>query len=72
MSLQERELEHGNNVFIIHPNSNHNYKNFTVRSYQVGSGRVRVGSGIGLSSIGSFRVSGWVRLGIRSSSVGSF
>jgi hypothetical protein len=72
-------LESGDNVFIIHQNSNHDYENFTVGSYQVGSGRVsdhlvsgqfgfwvvssRVGSSIGSSSAGSFRVSGRIRSG---------
>jgi hypothetical protein len=40
LSLQERELEPENNVFIIHSRSNHNYENFTIGSYQVGSSRV--------------------------------
>jgi hypothetical protein len=71
LSLQERELELKDNIFIIHQNSNHNYENFIGGSYQVGSGRVfghfrfrvvlgRVGSGIRSFSVGSFRVSGRV------------
>jgi hypothetical protein len=56
LSLQERELEPVDNIFIIHPNSNHNYKNFTVGSYQVGSG-------IGSFSIESFRISGRIKSG---------
>jgi hypothetical protein len=35
MNLKDRELEPEDNIFIIHPNSNHNYDNFTVGSYQV-------------------------------------
>jgi cyanophycinase-like exopeptidase len=77
LSLQERELEPGDNAFIIHSRSNHNYENFTVGSYQVGLGQVsshlvsghfgsrvvsgRVGSGIGSSSDSSFRVLGRIR-----------
>jgi hypothetical protein len=37
MSLQKCELEPGDNIFIIHLSSNHNYENFTVGSYQIGS-----------------------------------
>jgi hypothetical protein len=65
LNFQERELEPGDNVFIIHSRSNHNYENFTV-----GSGRV---SGQLLSGhFGSRVISGWVESGIGSSSVGSF
>jgi hypothetical protein len=79
LSLQERELESKDNIFIIHPNSNHNYEKFIVGLYQVESGQVlghlvsghfgfrvvsgRVGLGIGSFSIGSFRVSGHIRSG---------
>jgi hypothetical protein len=35
LSLRERELESGDNIFITYSSSNHNYENFTV-----GSGRV--------------------------------
>jgi hypothetical protein len=78
LCLQERELEPGDNAFIIHSRSNHNYENFTVGSYQVGSG---IGSGIGSGRVsghlvsghfGSWVVSGWVGSGIGSSSVRSF
>jgi hypothetical protein len=51
LSLQEHELKSEDNIFIINPNSNHNYENFIV------------GSGIGSSSVGSFRVSGRIRSG---------
>jgi hypothetical protein len=54
LSLQERELEREDNIFIIHPNSNHNYENFTVRLYQVGSG-------IESSIVESFRDLGRIR-----------
>jgi hypothetical protein len=40
LSLQERELEPGDNIFIIHLKSNYNYENFTIRSYQVESGQL--------------------------------
>jgi hypothetical protein len=74
LSLQDRELKPGDNIFIIHPSSNHNYKKFTVGSYQVGSGRVSghlvsshfgcwVGSGFGSSSVKLFRVLGRIRSG---------
>jgi hypothetical protein len=49
LSLQERELESEDNIFIIHPSYNHNFENFTVGSYQIG-----FGSGIMSSSVGSF------------------
>jgi hypothetical protein len=52
LRLQECELEPGDNVFIIHSRPNHNYENFTVGPYQVGS-----------SSVRSFRVSGRIRSG---------
>jgi hypothetical protein len=70
LSPQECELELGDNIFIIHPSSNHNYKNFTVGSYQVKSGQV---SGYLVSGHFGYRViSGQVGSGIESSSVGSF
>jgi hypothetical protein len=79
LSLQERELEPEDNIVIIHPNSNHNYENFIVGSYQVGSGfgsyQVRSGriSGHLASDHFGFRViSGQVKSGIRSSSVELF
>jgi hypothetical protein len=40
LSLEERGPESGDNIFLIHSRSNHNYENFTVISYQVGSSRV--------------------------------
>jgi hypothetical protein len=71
--------ESGDNIFVIHQSSNHDYENFTIGSYQVESGRVsghlvsgqfrfrvvssRVGSSIESYSVGSFRVSGRIRLG---------
>jgi hypothetical protein len=40
LRLQERELESEDIIFIIHPNSNYNYQNFTIGLYHIGSGRV--------------------------------
>jgi hypothetical protein len=62
MSIQKREP--GDNVFIIHSRSNHNYENFIVGSYQVRSGWVsghlvsgHFGSRIILGRVRSGRVS---------------
>jgi hypothetical protein len=70
LSLQEREPENEDNIFIIYQISIHDYKKIIVRSYQVGSGQVL---GYLVSSNFEFRViSGRVESGIRLSSVGSF
>jgi hypothetical protein len=81
LSLQERELETEDNIFIIHPNFNHNYENFTI-----GSGRVlghlvsdhfgfrvefRVISGFGSYQVGSSQVSGHFAFRVVSGRVGS-
>jgi hypothetical protein len=68
LSLQERELEHGDNIFIIYSRSNHNYENFTVESYHVGSGRI---SGHFESRVVSGRVSSHLVSGHFGSRVGS-
>jgi hypothetical protein len=68
LSLQERELEPGDNIFIIYSRSNHNYENFTVGSYHVGSGRI---SGHFESRVVSGRVSGHLVSGHFGSQIGS-
>jgi hypothetical protein len=74
LSLKERELEHKDNLFIIHPNSIHNYKKITVRSYQVRSSRVLghlVSGHFGFRGV-SYRVLGHLVLGRFGFRVGSY
>jgi hypothetical protein len=72
LSLQERELESENNIFIINSSSNTITKillSGCIRSGRVryrvisGFGSYQVGSSIGSSSVGSFRVTGRIRSG---------